>query len=1028
MADRSIYSKAGSTVRLLGNSVFRGTEATNQRSLGMAEPSYVNINNEENEAANEIQISESLSEVDPYDFGYFTLSNDVNQGNAILDNLRKEEEDQQFKSEFLKEVNKAIKKVNKFTLKSFNLISHINEINYTVTPEKRNVGSVKELISHFAKEENDYKHLIIPSVDEVQPTILKSKGGKSRTMSMRENANQQEDEFEVRNTDNSYLNRAQNFEIRENNNFDSAIKLNMEYKIKKEKYEMELIVAMVNKFDESVKAGSKIVLNYVEPYKELKKESVSLRADYAKTKYPDKIKLQEWKLKSINLLISFIGRIEKELDDRPTGKDNQMEGTKKIKNYVKWKKKLSELVNIWELFSSNGIDMKFPIKYLILKKYFTTRAFIRQNNLEEGRKSDDNENLILAILKSLLGAKQSATVPKSVFMPAELLNILLEIFTAILLVYNLFSIPMINFLGLTSESLLTVEKFIDVFFYIEFIINWRKVFRDKSNNYVYDINRIFWHYLGSNFYIDFFLTIPWYFFFLQNQKTFDSIKKVIMCLKILRAIKLGPVMSKIESLKGANYLRLFKLVFIFFFFAHWLGCILYYFIDQSIDYSSMVNSCYVSSQAPGKDNLTLICRYMLSLYNSSYIIPGQYTSSMTAYNSLNNTGEYLILLFEYMIGQVLSAYIFGGMAAIIQNLNQGQNFFTNKIDMLNEHMRFYEVNHDTMSDVKIYFNYMWQRHKDVIYGKSHFDLLSRSLREKFERLNLPGNEVLLAKFYNLNPGNSKLIGNILMNLSKVILFPYEILFEEGSVTKGVYILLNGDVILTNKKLSNLATDTFAIDYADAVQLEKEQKVNNISKGKHYDERYSVVFPLISALIKTGRNWQRCYSKNFTDLLFLPLNAFDQLIFNFPIEMHVLKHHIMDYVSKNKMFENEALFNLISQPSSRSVSKYYEKVFDEITIWIPIPIPISQRKIARNYIDSFVKKVRNQWREILLMGDLNFCLNSYSVVHLLRSKEKADEIGNLNKATNSMDPIDNIKSLSKMIERLSEKHLRDFTTI
>ena len=55
---------------------------------------------------------------------------------------------------------------------------------------------------------------------------------------------------------------------------------------------------------------------------------------------------------------------------------------------------------------------------------------------------------------------------------------------------------------------------------------------------------------------------------------------------------------------------------------------------------------------------------------------------MIVYNQLHPSEEYLTYICFYMIGAALSAYIFGGMAAIIQNLNQGQNFFKNKIDIV----------------------------------------------------------------------------------------------------------------------------------------------------------------------------------------------------------------------------------------------------------------------------------------------------------------------------------------------------------
>lgn len=1009
-SDRSLLSRNNaSTTRILGSySYIRNDQSA----------SYLKLNKTGNDPENEneieespVQISEGMSEADPNDFGYYTI---------VKKNVNIKHEPELIeanKSGLFNTVNKAIKKVNKFEITRMNLLRKINEVDFDerTGEQRKNVRNQKEMIYTFAKEENDYKNFDLPNFFDIQNNLpavtMGSKNGKKNKI--------QPVEEDVLQTENSYILKKQYHEI-SNNNMDHAQQLNYEYAKRKECYEINLIFSLLKKLETSLEPGSKLVIENPSRFHELKKESAQLIEKFRTTTNKEKYFLTSVKIEATKILIDFMKRVEKEVDDTPT-KSNELE-IKHLKNHIKWKKKISELVNIWELFSSNGIEMKFPVKYLVLKKYLTARALKRQNETERGKKDEDGGNLLSGIWKSLFSSSKSKFIPRGVFLPNQLINFLIEVLVSIFLMYSLFIIPVVEFLGYQSDTLLSIEKFVDVFFFIEIITNFRKAFKDKTNEFVYDIKKIMISYLTSRFIIDIISTIPWYFFLIKSPDTFGTVKKTVRVFKIVQINKFGPVNAKLESMKGANYYRLFKLFFIFGLFAHWLGCIMFAGINQSLDFEGLVDSCFIDNLDRSKDNVTFPCRYIFSVYNSAYIIPGQYTSAMGGNSELAPSGEYGIYVFQYMIGQILSAYIFGGMAAIIQNLNQGQNFFSNKMDMLNDHMKFYDVHNTTMLDVKIYYDYMWQRHKDVIYGKHHFDLLSKSLREKFERLNLPGNEILLAKFYNLNPGNSKLIGNILMNLSKLILFPYEILFEVGSVTKGIYILLNGDIQLGNDLIKNSNQSEFIISYGDIISKLREKEKNKDTKTNYFDERDSVIFPLLSALIKTGRNWQRCYSANFGDLLFLPIAAFDQLVFNFPIEMHILKHKTMEFVTSKKIFENPEIFKLISKHSSRSVGKYFLKEYDKITVWIPIPIPISQRKIAGNYIDTFIKKVRNQWREILLIGDLNVCLNSYSAINLIKSSGKKE---NLETKAVYSDPIDNIKAITKDIDKLTEMFLHEF---
>jgi len=989
--DRTLFSRMNkSSSRLLVNEPISNDKTIEQKEIDF----HMNME-EDNDRLN---FSRSFSQADPNDFGFFTLSHQEEK-----EEIKEEINDNPKKSEFFNTINKFVKNTSKFSLKKINLIDHVNDsICNPITGERSKVVSNKKmLIAHFAREENDYRHLRLPHCSTIERIY----------------------EEDIRNTNNSFIMKMQAKDLKKKD-LELAVKRNTEYAEKKDYYEIDLILNLVNRLDQSNKPGSKVKIEEPKMFEELKKNTILLRDNYEKQKGSDRSKIKEWSLKSRDHLTLFVKGITALVDDTPTlngaaGAD----GVSKMKNYVFWKKKLSELVNIWELYDSNGLDLKFPVKYLVLKKYFIDRSIKRQNNLESRKGGEDKIDIIQIIINLLCGITETKGVPKSIFMPTELITILMQFLIFLLLLYNITTMPIIEFLGFESRTLLFIEKIVEMMFFIEILCNFRKVYKDKSNNYVYDINKIFHYYITGFFIIDFLSVIPWHFFFVGGSiATYKMIRKIFSFFKLARISKLQPVLSKLEALSFGNYVKLFKLVLIFFLFAHWMGCMLFSGVDFSLEYNSLIDSCYEINDFKVKENMTFECKYYFVLYQSSYIIPGQYTEKMQVYTSLNPTSEYLYIIFFYMIGQALSAYIFGGMAAIIQNLNQGQNFFQNKIDMLNEHMLFYDVDQEIMIDVKIYFDYMWQRHKDVIYGKTHFDQLSRSLREKFERLNLPGFELLLATFVNLNPGNSKLIGNILMNLEKVILFPYELLFYEGSVTKGIFILLNGDVILNSSNGANIAAINQLINYADVISEDYKRKLKKDLKKTEINEKFSFIFPLISAFIKTGRNYQNCYSENFTDLLFLPIKAFDQLISNFPIEMHLLKHKLIDQVSEQKMFDNPNLFKIISRHSSRSISKNYEKEYDKFSIWIPIPIPISQRKIAKNYISSFIKKVRNQWREIMLMGDLNPCLNSYSILKILRSKKESDleQIG----AGNLNDPLDNIKSISKYVEKISEKYLYD----
>ena len=695
----------------------------------------------------------------------------------------------------------------------------------------------------------------------------------------------------------------------------------------------------------------------------------------------------------------------------------------KTLSFNAWKTKLSQLVGIWDLSNSNGTEITTSYKYLILKRFLNIRALGRQLGKEYIVLSEEQKLRLNNSCFDPSNERNTLIHPLGIMKETDTLRKVMEIIVCIFLLYSFVTVPVRLLMGIESTTLKLVEKFVDMYFYIDIMLYFRTSYRDKSNEDKFNVLEIAMRYFSTFFYIDFISSIPWYYFF-YSASFKDTIRVFTHILKIFRISKLMPILYKLEELKIANQVRLMKLLLIFFLVAHWMSCILFFGTVDSLFYGALSPFCYKSDFSQNKYTLNNECTYIISFYNSVYSIPGQYTSYENATTHLAAYNEYLILLIQFLIGQFLSAYTFGGVTSIIQNLDQGSNFFMEKTDLLREHMFFYDIDQEVKNDVVVYYDYLWQRHKDIIYGKHHFNLLSKSLREKFEKFNLLGNEIYLHTFHKLN--NEKLTGHILRELRKLILLPYEILYEEGALIPGLFILTNGDIEFTSYRTENVGHTSHSVDFSTVVkEVENHKKYNN----DNYDtvaEEMTVIFPLVSIFLKTGRSYQRCSATDFADLLYLPLAAFDDIITSFPVEMHSLKHEVMQDVERRKLFENNDLFVNLALHSARCVGKNYEKEYTKLSIWIPIPIPISQRKLATNYIESFVKKVKNQWREILVSSDMNICFNSMIVVGFLnsenkgdKSKDKQDE-NDKNMLIQQGDQLDILKNLAKNISMLSDE--------
>jgi hypothetical protein len=87
------------------------------------------------------------------------------------------------------------------------------------------------------------------------------------------------------------------------------------------------------------------------------------------------------------------------------------------------------------------------------------------------------------------------------------------------------------------------------------------------------------------------------------------------------------------------------------------------------------------------------------------------------------------MILVMVMGQALSATIFGSMASLIKNLDQGHDMFTNKMDIINDHMRYYQIPDELQDDIRQFYEYVWLKHRELIFGKRHFQQISKNLEE-----------------------------------------------------------------------------------------------------------------------------------------------------------------------------------------------------------------------------------------------------------------------------------------------------------
>ena len=63
-----------------------------------------------------------------------------------------------------------------------------------------------------------------------------------------------------------------------------------------------------------------------------------------------------------------------------------------------------------------------------------------------------------------------------------------------------------------------------------------------------------------------------------------------------------------------------------------------------------------------------------------------------------------------------TALLFGQMVVLIEDLDISLDFFKSKMDLVNANMRYLELPKEMQTKIRNYFEYLWIRHKSIIYG------------------------------------------------------------------------------------------------------------------------------------------------------------------------------------------------------------------------------------------------------------------------------------------------------------------------
>jgi len=345
---------------------------------------------------------------------------------------------------------------------------------------------------------------------------------------------------------------------------------------------------------------------------------------------------------------------------------------------------------------------------------------------------------------------------------------------AIFVSYLLLKVPLAVFPGdmLDSSAWSTFDVFLDVFFWLDIILNFRTGYV-HGKHVVMDPTKVAKHYLSFWFWIDILACFPFEQVLADASK---SQRKIVKLWKIFKLTKLLRMQRVIVVMRDYFKYRYFILIFFLTCFISHVATCFWAFVANAHEPNRYVVGPLTQEEL-----------YWLVLEQVFYhIFHGRSKLERKHY------GENILSIVFVTFGTLIMAFFGGLVVSLLSNVSNNREKFRQKMSRVAEQMDELDFDHGIQHEVREFYEHIWAS-DDTKEFKLHRDPdLTEGLRVRVAE-QLSDKMFPIRQIPVLSTAPSECVCRIMLALHTEVLQPGEYLMKQGDPSDALYYIFSGQL-------------------------------------------------------------------------------------------------------------------------------------------------------------------------------------------------------------------------------------------